>query len=120
MSSEITMTKHEKVPGTDEAWESGALGASEQHIRRVEDLTVESAIDEALELQMISIRLQKSLIEDLKAIASIRGLGYQPLMKQILSRFVECEKKVILREFEIQERERREKAAQAEAKRRAA
>jgi hypothetical protein len=56
------------------------------------------AIDEALALQLISIRLQKSLIEDFKFIATLNGIGYQPLMRQILKRFVDSEKKRILRE----------------------
>jgi hypothetical protein len=43
--------------------------------------------------------LQKSLIEDFKAIASLNGIGYQPLMRQILKRFVDCEKKRIIKEF---------------------
>jgi uncharacterized protein (DUF4415 family) len=56
------------------------------------------AIDEALALQLISIRLQKSLIENFKFIATLNGIGYQPLMRQILKRFVDSEKKRILRE----------------------
>ena len=39
-------------------------------------------------MQMISIRLQKKLIEDLKAIAAHNGIGYQPLVRQLLTRFV--------------------------------
>jgi hypothetical protein len=49
---------------------------------------------------MISIRLQKSLIEDFKMIASLNGnIGYQTLMKQIMHRFVTCEKKRIFKEL---------------------
>ncbi|WP_140060940.1 hypothetical protein, partial [Vibrio parahaemolyticus] len=61
-------------------------------------------LDDKLGLQMISIRLQKSLIEDLKDIAELNGIGYQPLMKQILKRFVDAEKKKILREMAIEQR----------------
>ncbi len=49
-----------------------------------------------LELQPISIRLQKSLIEDYKLIAKLIGTGYQPLMRQVLTRFAEAEKKGII------------------------
>ncbi len=42
--------------------------------------------------------LQKSLIEDLKHIATLNGIGYQPLIRQILTRFADAEKKRILRE----------------------
>ncbi|MDX8380165.1 MAG: hypothetical protein R8K48_09055 [Gallionella sp.] len=36
--------------------------------------------------------MQKSTIEDLKVIASFHKLGYQTLMKQVIQRFVDCEK----------------------------
>ena len=52
-------------------------------------------IDAAAGTQLISIRLGVSMIEDLKLIAQINGIGYQTLMKQILGRFVEREKKAI-------------------------
>jgi hypothetical protein len=48
----------------------------------------DKALDDALGLQLISIRLSKSLIERLKALATLEGLGYQPLMRQVLTRFV--------------------------------
>ncbi len=86
-----------KIPSTTEAWENGELGEDEEFVKLVEE-DIEAQLDEALQLQLISVRLQKSLIEDLKAIAEIRGIGYQPLLRQILLRFVDCEKKTILRE----------------------
>ncbi|HET7268314.1 MAG TPA: hypothetical protein VFJ15_09405 [Oleiagrimonas sp.] len=52
--------------------------------------------DEALELQMISIRLQKALIEDLKAIAKYHRIGYQPMVRDLLNRFVRSEKRTLL------------------------
>nr|MBS0020572.1 hypothetical protein [Gammaproteobacteria bacterium] len=91
------MTKRDASKGTNEAWESRELGASEAHVRVPKDVD-EEAIDDALDLHPISIRLQRSLIEDFKEIARIHGLGYQPLIRQILTRFVEAEKKRILRE----------------------
>lgn len=48
-------------------------------------------INDALSLQPISIRLQKGLIENLKTIAELNGIGYQPLIRQALTRFVEGE-----------------------------
>lgn len=89
--------KTKKIAGTDEAWDSGILGSDANHAQRLENPD-ETAIDTALELQPISIRLQKSLIEDFKLIAQLHGLGYQPLMRQVLARFADCEKKRILRE----------------------
>jgi hypothetical protein len=79
-----------KIPASDEAWESGELGASLEHARRVTPEN-EQQLDDALGLQMISIRLPKALIEELKAIGRHQGLGYQPLVRQILTRFAQSE-----------------------------
>lgn len=80
----------------NEKWDNGELGCDERYIGVVElNAEKEDELNAALGLQPISIRLQKSLIEDLKNIALIHGLGYQPLIKQILSRFVEGEKRRI-------------------------
>lgn len=84
------------IPGTEEAWDSGQLGRDEEFVEKVE--LDEQRIDEALELKAISIRMQKSLVDDLKLIAQVRGLGYQPLIKQVLRRFVDAEKKLLLQE----------------------
>lgn len=48
-------------------------------------------MDDALGLQMISIRLQKELIEQLKFIAEHHGIGYQPMMRGILLRWARTE-----------------------------
>ena len=96
------------IPASDEAWDERLLGADEAFVKVAED-DVEGDIDESAGLQMISIRLQKPLIEDFKAIASLSGLGYQTLMRQVLHRFADCEKKRLLREFAA-ERAARQKA----------
>lgn len=85
-----------KIKGSAEAWESGELGRSEQHVRKA-DLSIDDLHD-SVGLQMISIRLQKELLQELKALAAFHGLGYQPLIKQVLRRWVDCEMKSIARE----------------------
>lgn len=85
------MTK--KIESTPEAWESGDLGLDDNYVAKAN--TDELSLNEALELQMISIRLQKSLIDDLKIFAQLEGLGYQPLIKRILIRWIEGEKRTI-------------------------
>lgn len=108
------MTPDRKIPGTIEAWENRELGADADFIEVAEDVD-QSTIDEALELQAISIRLQKSLIEDFKMIAKLNGIGYQPLMRQALTRFADGEKKRIIRELVAKsETQRREEQLQAE------
>lgn len=76
-----------KIAGTDVAWESRQLGADPAHAQ-VAGAEHAAALDEALGMQSISIRLPKQLIEAYKLIASHHGLGYQPLMRDILQRFV--------------------------------
>jgi predicted DNA binding CopG/RHH family protein len=83
-----------QIPDTEEAWENRRLGADEAYAVAAEP--TDAAIDSALDLQPISIRLHKSLIEDFKIIASMNGLGYQTLMRQVLRRFADCEKKKLL------------------------
>jgi len=83
------------IPSTDEAWEERTLGADEAYVK-VDDSATEVEIDEASGTQLVSIRMQKAMIEDLKLIGAINGgLGYQTLMKQILQRFIDSEKKKI-------------------------
>lgn len=98
-----------KAPPLD-AWESGKLGREEKYVERA-DSAAEKALDEALGLLMISVRLQKSLIADLKFIARHNGIGYQPLIRDILTRFATKEKMGILRQK--LEQTRLEEAAQA-------
>lgn len=87
----------QKIQGTEQAWENRELGADEQYVRVSTEGDGQS-IDEAAGLQPISIRLQKSLIDDLKMIAEMNGIGYQPLVRQVLKRFADAEKKKILQD----------------------
>ena len=84
-----------KIPNTPEAWDDGLLGRDEKFVV-VADESHEAALDAALELQAISIRLPKQLIEQYKLIAHFHAVGYQPLMRDVLSRFVPNALKEIL------------------------
>ncbi|EKD54770.1 MAG: hypothetical protein ACD_60C00045G0009 [uncultured bacterium] len=77
---------------SEEAWENHELGSTEGFVRKVSSER-EKALDKKLELQIISIRLQKSLIEDLKDLAGEDGLGYQPYIRQVLRQYVRNEKR---------------------------
>lgn len=79
-----------KIAGTEEAWESRQLGADAAHAKPV-SAEYTKQIEESLGLQMISIRLDKSLIDSFKAIGAFHGIGYQPLMRDALKRFAEHE-----------------------------
>lgn len=94
------MNDSARVTTSDQAWDSGELGRDAKHARA--ESVDESKIDDVLELQLISVRLQKSLIDGLKLIAQANGIGYQPLMRQVLKRFVDSELRRMLREGYLQ------------------
>lgn len=70
-----------------ELWESGQLGASEEHVRPVSPEKTKE-IQDALGLQPVTLRLQKELVEQLKVLAQKEGLGYQPFIRHILTRYI--------------------------------
>lgn len=81
-----------KIASTPEAWEDGPLGKEAEHAIEFQQTAEEEAsIDAAFGLKPISIRMEIELLQNLKAIAQYRGLGYQPLMRQVLQRFVDSE-----------------------------
>jgi hypothetical protein len=58
--------------------------ATPEHTGFVSD-EEDKEIDTGLGLQMISLRLSKSLIEQFKELAKLEQIGYQPLMRQVLT-----------------------------------
>lgn len=73
-------------------------------------------IDEAVGLQMISIRLERTLLSNLKLIAKHHGVGYQPLIRDLLNRFARSELLSILHDLESQQKEIEERANKEAAK----
>jgi predicted DNA binding CopG/RHH family protein len=92
-----------------DAWETGELGRSEEHVK-VAAPAVCKEVDDSLGLQLVSIRLQKSLIANLKMIAGHHGLAYQPMIRDLLNRFAVSEMKNIVCEL-VREAERQQKDA---------
>ena len=88
----VTETKAEEC-----LWESGQLGNSAE-TAVASSAEHDRSVDDAMGLQMISIRLPKALIEDLKYLAEREGLGYQPLVRRVLMRYVSHEYKLIAHE----------------------
>ena len=74
----------------------------EKYIRR-SSVEQEMELDKSLDLKPISIRLQNSLIEKLKFIARFHGIGYQPLIRDLLNRFVSHEFVNIAKQLQDQE-----------------
>ncbi len=91
------MARSEKARVSVDAWESGKLGRDEQFVKTAESVE-EAALDEALELKLISIRLPKKLINQLKLVGHFNGVGYQPLIRDVLGRFAKSELLQILRQ----------------------
>jgi uncharacterized protein (DUF4415 family) len=83
-----------EITDNPEAWESGALRQSHEYAK-VAPSKLASEIDDALGLQMISIRLDKELIDMFKLLGSKYQMGYQPLMREALKRFVDGELKMV-------------------------
>ena len=69
------MSKETKINASDDAWESGQLGRNAEFVR-VSKNANESNVDDAIGLKLISIRLQKSLIEDFKNLARFNGISF--------------------------------------------
>ncbi|MEX2122369.1 MAG: hypothetical protein WD795_00620 [Woeseia sp.] len=96
------MAQARKIESTEEAWDSGKLGR-DADFAKVSEAIKQSRVEKALGLKPISIRLHQAMIDDLKVIAEIHRVGYQPLMRQILQRFIDCEKKQIIRDYLAQQ-----------------
>ena len=92
------MSKHKHIPASNEAWESGELG-DDLKFAKIFEGDIQPHVDEAIAMQSISIRLPKSLVETFKLLAQEHGLGYQPLMRRVLTRFAEAEMKRVLKEY---------------------
>lgn len=90
-------TKEDLYLTDADKWDSGKLGRDDEHTK-LADKTHLYALEDSLGLQMISIRLQKDLINDLKFIGKANGVGYQPLIRDVLSRFVRGEVKQIMKD----------------------
>jgi hypothetical protein len=72
--------KEQKLLAESADWEGGKRGS---HSIPATDQD-EGALDDAMELQMISIRLPQSVVENLKVMAKKEGIGYQPYTRQVL------------------------------------
>ena len=100
-----------KIADTPQVWEDGELGQSLENAV-VASSKLASEIDDALGLQMISIRLNKDLIEALKLLGVKYEMGYQPLIREALKRFVDGEYKMIAQEQLERQKAEKKKSAQ--------
>lgn len=87
----VRMTKQlkkrvDELTADAQLWESRKLGASAKHARPVSSKEAR-AVDDALGLHLLSFRIDKSVIEKFKKLSKLEGIGYQPLMRQVLTRY---------------------------------
>lgn len=76
--------KLDELTADHEKWDEHV--AAPEHTAFLSD-EEQKEMDDAEGLQPISIRLNKSLIETLKGLAKVDGIGYQPLIRQVLSKY---------------------------------
>lgn len=85
-------------------WETGEYGRSDEHVGIVpEDEALQ--LDTDLAMKLVSIRLPIPLIEALKAIAGHHGVAYQPMIRDLLTRFARSEFQQIVSELDCKMRE---------------
>jgi uncharacterized protein (DUF4415 family) len=90
------------VAEKDGRWDTGELGRDKKYAGRASQ-GLQEEVEAALALQMISLRLQKELISELKLIANYRGIGYQPLMRDVLRQYARAEMMRIAKELQEKE-----------------
>jgi hypothetical protein len=91
MSSKQRVTE---IANTPTSWESGKLGRDKTYaVAASKELG--DQMDDALGLQIISIRLDKELIDTFKLLGDKYQMAYQPLMREALKRFVDDELKIV-------------------------
>lgn len=103
------MTNSHTTPEARDPWESGDLGQSLEHaaVATIEEM---QQVDDSLGLQLVSIRLQRKLVSTLKMIAAHHGIGYQPMIRDLLNRFAASEMQQIL-QAQLAEAQRQAEAA---------
>jgi predicted DNA binding CopG/RHH family protein len=108
------MKQADKHASGVDAWDSGDLGRDEQFVK-LADPSALTALEKALNLKMISIRLPEDLIENLKLIGLANNVGYQPLIRDVLDRFVVCEIKQMMQDAIKRRKEQSKKLEQEKA-----
>lgn len=79
----------DKFDADNELWESKQLGSSMEHAKRA-DPEQQKALDEATGLQLFTFRIHKHVIEQLKQLAKLEDMGYQPFMRRVITDYVQA------------------------------
>ena len=74
-----------QIEGTNEAWENGELGCDPQYaVPHIVSEKENDAINAALGLEEVTIRLEKEVVDQFKQLAQAKGVGYKTLMRVAL------------------------------------
>ena len=101
----------DSVFDNSDQWNSRELGAEESFVKKSgmpKKLKAKLNERSNQKMQLISMRLPISLIENLKEIGEQEGLGYQSLAREVLQRFAEAENRKQINKL-IAERRKLEK-----------
>jgi hypothetical protein len=82
------MNQNNKILGTQEAWESGQLGADEKYVRTA-SVMVNEELDTMLGLEVVTIRMEKHVVDAFRLLAIKKRVHYQSLIRYALQRYFE-------------------------------
>ena len=85
-------SKEAAIQNTAEVWENGELGREAKYAE-ASPKEIDIQVDKALDLETISIRLEKDLIESFKILEKKYDVSYKPLMRHALKRFIQSQLK---------------------------
>ncbi len=78
----------EKIESTPEAWEEGPLGKDEAYVASAEP-EVSVAVDEALDLELVQLRLDKKTLETIDQLAKGAGLIRVAMIREMLNIYID-------------------------------
>ena len=91
----VKKKKLDELMADHELWDKRELGASYEHFAVVTD-EEQREIEEGFGLQLISLRLNRTLIEQFKELARLEGIGYQPLMRNVLIDYAKANEHMLI------------------------
>jgi uncharacterized protein (DUF4415 family) len=83
-------SKEAAIQNTAEAWENGELGREAKYAE-ASPKEVDIQVDKALDLEIISIRLETDLIESFQILGKKYDVSYKPLMRHALKSFIQSQ-----------------------------
>lgn len=108
MKQDKAMNTQDNIFDDVAQWDSRELGADESFVKsKGMSNKLKTLLNNrtSQKMQMISIRLPSTLIDDLKNIGEVEGIGYQALSREVLQRFVDAENRRKFNDVVAQKRE---------------